>query len=92
MKRQRSAGNSPVIQGKKQRTFADVVSDDLRVMILDKNSAMNWGKLEKVLHEQLDGYLATSPRKSPTFHDYKYNGENLRLICADEFSKNGYKR
>lgn len=89
-KRPRSAGTTPTGKNKKVRTFADVVSDDLKVMITDKDREMDVDqvmKLEEAMMKSLDDFLASRPSRCPTFHDYKFNKGSLRLICADLFAK-----
>ncbi|KAJ6646788.1 hypothetical protein Bhyg_02002 [Pseudolycoriella hygida] len=90
-KRQRSNENSPAGENpRKQRKFVDVAKDDLKLMIIDEDKQMDIdqaGIVETLLHNLMDEYLASNPRKCPTFHDLKFFGGNLRLICADLFSK-----
>lgn len=56
-KRPLSKNNSPANNSKRQRTFADVLSDDLILFITDKNGDIDddkAGKLEKKLMEKFD--------------------------------------
>lgn len=88
-KRQRSAQTTPINQPKKPRTFADVVMDDLKILIVNKTDAITPDLLELLetsLMDELERYLATSPVSVPTYHTSTFRFGTLKLICTDSFS------
>lgn len=88
-KRQRSAQSTPENKPKRQRTFADVVSFDLKFFIMDKEkgiSDVQAGLLEISLMDELDKFLATKPETAPKFHTGASRNGLIKIICVDSFS------
>lgn len=88
-KRQRSAHNTPENNPKKPRTIANVLSDDLKVLVVDQTNGINNDQaieLEIKLMEALDAFLETNPSTSPTYHASSLRDGTLRLFCADTIS------
>lgn len=91
IKRQRSGETTPNKIVKRRKTFAEVLSDDLKVLIIDKNSTngfdeINVGILEISMLEALDLYIETDPTEVPNYHASKYLYNNIKVVCADAFS------
>lgn len=95
-KRVRSAQTSPNVadtgvpnQPKKQRTFADVVTDDLKLQIINKTDEITETQLnliETSLMSELDKHLETLPSSVPRYHTSSFRYGILKLICSDAFS------
>lgn len=74
---------------KKQRTFADVVANDLKLQIINKTDGITNAQLsliETSLMNELDKYMETLPPSAPTFHAPSFHNGIMKLICADSFS------
>lgn len=76
MKRQRSGESTPTPTNitKRRKTFAEVLSDDLKVLIIDKNSING-------IDEVSAGILDV-----PNYHASKYLFNKIKVVCADAFS------
>lgn len=84
-KRQRSAQSTPENKPKRQRTFVNVVSDDLIFFIVDKLNGISVaqaGLLKNSLMAELDNFLDTEPKTAPTFHLGAIRYGKLKVICA----------
>lgn len=96
-KRQRSANNSPTDQAnkpKKQRTLANILSDDLKMQIINDPNGIDIDQLQTIetkLMEELDIYLATDPTSAPTYTSSFRNGI-LKMFCSDTFSVEWLKK
>lgn len=100
-KRQRSNNNSPLNQQKRpkintssqvkdhQGTYADVSSDDLRLLVLDEENGITKKQveiLEEKMMEIFDRFLETSPSRVPEYWTANFAFANVKYVCANEFS------
>lgn len=82
---------------KKQKTFAEVVADDLKLLICNEPSGITSEQLMKFevsLMLELDNYLANTPTPAsmPTFHTSSFYNGTMKLICVDNFSAEWIKQ
>lgn len=106
-KRMRSAQPSPnnsnisnsgiPSEPKKQRTFAEVVANDLKLLICNEPHGITSEQLIKFemnLMRELDNYLATTPTPTPmpTFHTSSFFNGTMKLICVDNSSAEWIKQ
>lgn len=71
------------------RKYSQVISDDLKILIVDKVNGINQNQAEQLqikIMECLDSYVNSNSKQIPRFLETSYAFKCVKFVCADEFT------